>query len=99
MRTKWDLFRPVAENYALVMDSNRNPLRRLPAAQRSQIMIYLSMMWTTIFCAAFGVWYWYGELILAHILIVVGVALTAATFTRASRVVDGETPAVQKPLA
>lgn len=66
MRTNAGLFIPIKDNYALIMDSDRNPLQRLPTAKRSQIMIYLSAMWTTIFCAAFGVWYWYGELILAH---------------------------------
>jgi len=38
----------VRNNYALIMDANRNPLWRLPPAQRFQTMIYLSIMWTTI---------------------------------------------------
>ena len=100
MRKNVGLFALIKENYALIMDSDKNPLQRLPAAQRSQIMIYLSVMWTTIFCAAFGVWFWYGELILAHILIVVGLALTGITFSRASRGADGaETGQVRTPLA
>jgi len=100
MRKNVGLFALIKENYALIMDSDKNPLQRLPAAQRSQIMIYLSVMWTTIFCAAFGVWFWYGELILAHILIVVGLALTGITFSRASRGADGaETSQVRTPLA
>jgi len=44
--------RTVTTNYSLIMDANKNPLGRLPAAQRFQIMIYLAVMWTTIFCAA-----------------------------------------------
>ena len=52
--------------YRAVMDSDYNPLRSLPPAQRFQLMAFLSLMWTTIFCAAAGTWFWYGELIVVH---------------------------------
>lgn len=78
--------RTVTTNYSLIMDANKNPLGRLPAAQRFQIMIYLAIMWTTIFCASLGVWFWYGELIAAHMLLVLGVLLTGMTFSRAEHV-------------
>ena len=42
--------------YRSVMDSNFNPLRNLPTAQRFQIMMFLSVMWTTIFCATACGW-------------------------------------------
>ena len=38
--------------YRAVMDPSINPLRNAPPAQRFQLMLYLSIMWTTIFCAA-----------------------------------------------
>ena len=72
--------------YRAVMDSDVNPLRSLPRAQRFQIMVTLSIMWTTIFCAGAGAWFWYGELIVAHMLIALGILVTGVTFHRASSV-------------
>jgi len=72
--------------YRAVMDSDVNPLKHLPPAQRFQIMVYLSIMWTTIFCAGSGAWLWYGELIVLHVLVAFGVLATGFTFRRASRV-------------
>ena len=46
--------------YKTIMDSNRNPLRALLPQQRFQIMVVLSLMWTTIFCTMAGAWLWYG---------------------------------------
>ena len=68
-------------SYALIMDANRNPLWRLPPAQRFQTMIYLSIMWTTVFCAAFGIWSWYGQLVVAHMLVILGFVSTSITFS------------------
>ena len=66
-----------------LMDSRLNQLRSLPPAQRFQIMAGLSMMWTTIFCAGIGVWFWYGQLLTLHILVAFGVAVTSVTFYQA----------------
>jgi hypothetical protein len=79
------LVQALTTNYARIMDADRNPLWRLPPAQRFQTMIYLAIMWTTIFCAAFGLWFWYGELIVAHMLVAFGFVLTSTTFTGAKR--------------
>ena len=75
----------ITTNYALIMDADRNPLWRLPPAQRFQIMIYLSIMWTTIFSAAFGLWFWYGQLVVAHMLVILGFVLTNVTFSIGGR--------------
>ena len=75
----------IRENYTAIMSANKNPLRMLPVAQRFQAMVYLSVMWTSIFCTGFGAWYWYGELIVGHVLVVLGIALTTVTFRSASR--------------
>ena len=72
--------------YREVMDSNVNPLRNLPFAQRFQLMSFLSIMWTTIFCIGYGAWAVYGELVVAHVLLVLGALVTAYTFDRARRV-------------
>lgn len=73
------------ELYRTVMDSDRNPLSNLPPAQRFQIMVVLSAMWTTIFCTAAGAWFWYGELLFAHVLVALGIAMTGATFHSATK--------------
>jgi hypothetical protein len=68
------------ELYRSIMDSDQNPLNTLPPAQRFQVMVVLSLMWTSIFCTAASVWFWYGELIAVHILLALGVSITGMTF-------------------
>lgn len=72
--------------YRAVMDLDVNPLKNLLPAQRFQIMVFLSIMWTTIFCAGAGAWFWYGELIALHVLVAFGFLVTGLTFHRANRV-------------
>ena len=68
------------------MKSESNPLRNLAPAQRFQVMIFLSVMWTTIFTASMTLWVWYGELMTAHILLALGTLITGYTFRLASQV-------------
>jgi hypothetical protein len=84
MTTIARLIAAMQQNYALIMEADKNPLMILPPAQRFQIMIYLSLMWTTIFYAAFGIWIWYGQ-ILAINMLVLGIAVTGMTFEIAAR--------------
>ena len=70
--------------YRAIMDPSINPLRNLPATQRFQTMLYLSVMWTTIFCAAAGAWVWYGEIVVAHVLLTAGIVVTGLTFRAAN---------------
>ena len=70
--------------YNNIMDSQRNPLRTLPPAQRLQAMIILSVMWSTIFCLSTTAWVWYGELVVGHTLVILGIAVTAMTFRAAA---------------
>ena len=70
----------------LIMDPDANPLRHLPPVQRFQIMVYLSIMWTTIFSAASGAWLWYGHLMIGHVLIASGFLATGWTFHQANTV-------------
>ena len=71
--------------YNSIMDSNNNPLRNLAPIHRFQIMTVLSLMWTCIFCAAAGLWMWYGEILAAHLLVALGVLITGITFRTASQ--------------
>ena len=70
--------------YRSVMNSDENPLKDLPSAQRFQIMTYLSVMWTTVFCLGTGAWFLYGTIILAHLAITLGIVITAWTFHSAN---------------
>ena len=70
------------------MSSESNPLRNLPPAQHFQVMIFLSVMWTTIFTASSTLWVWYGELMTGHILLALGTLITGSTFRLASKVTD-----------
>lgn len=73
------------EFYDLVMDPKRNPLRHVPPAQRFQVMLLLSVMWTTIFTAAIGIWFLYGALLVGHALILTGIAVTAHVFSLSAK--------------
>jgi hypothetical protein len=69
--------------YRSIMDSNFNSLRTLPVAQRFQIMLFLSVMWTNIFCLSAGAWIWFGEIVVFHVLAVAGFIITGLIFRRA----------------
>lgn len=71
--------------YRGIMDPNVNPLNKLPPVQRFQIMTYLSLMWTTIFCVGTGAWLWYGQLIFLHIGVALGLVMTGWTFGTARK--------------
>ena len=73
----------IKSTYEAVMNPDINPLRHLPPAQRFQVTVYLGLMWTTIFCAAGGLWVWYGELVFVHILLAAGTLITGWTFNTA----------------
>ncbi|MDA0787632.1 MAG: hypothetical protein O3B37_15230 [Proteobacteria bacterium] len=66
------------------MDPDLNPLSDPPRALRFQIIVVLSLMWTAIFSAMAGVWFFYDALVIMHLLAATGVLLTGATF-RAAR--------------
>jgi len=62
------------------MSENENPLNALPSAQRFQLMLWLSLMWSSIFCGIAGVWLWYGELMINHLLFALGCTATGVNF-------------------
>lgn len=71
--------------YRMIFDADVNPLRNLPAGQRFQLMVYLSFMWTAIFCASTSAWFWYGHLVAIHVLVLLGLLATGWTFRQARR--------------
>lgn len=72
-------------SYEAVMYHRRNPLRGLDRTRRFQVMTLLSIMWTTIFSATFGAWFYFGELMIGHVLLLLGVIVTGSTFRMTER--------------
>jgi len=66
-----------------LMDSTVNPLRDQSIGQKLLIASSLAIMWTAIACAAIGAWFWYGELVVSHALVVLGCVVTGITFQNA----------------
>lgn len=82
--------------YGLIMDSEKNPLRFLRPAQRFQVMLFLSIMWTSVFCSAAGLWVWYGALVSAHMLVLLAIFITAMTFQIAKSINGTTTAAIYR---
>lgn len=71
--------------YDVVMNPDVSSLRYLPVQQRMQAMIALAIMWTLIFTISTGAWLYYGYLLAAHVLVPVGLLVTAVTFRSAEK--------------
>ena len=78
------LRRAITDPYRAIMDPSVNPLMNLPASQRFQIMVYLGTMWTVIFCVGTGAWLWFGQLVVFHLLVALGLLVTGLTFRGAN---------------
>ena len=68
--------------YNLVMNADNNPFWRLPKAQRFQVMMWLSMMWTAIFSIGIGTFSYFGHLVGLHAAVLIGLLLTSWMFAR-----------------
>ena len=88
-RTVYSLFQ-TEENrchlYRVIMKTERNRLRISPSGQRFQLMIFSSVIWTTIFTASTTLYVWYGKLGAGHFLLALGIVITGSTFRLASGV-------------
>lgn len=72
--------------FQVVLDPKMNPLAKLHPAQRLQIMIMLSVMWSLIFCGMAGIMVWYPAYVAAHlVLLAIGTVVTALVFRSASK--------------
>lgn len=74
----------ISNSYAVVMDPQINPLRRLPKMVRFQIMTILALAWSVVFCLWMGAIQMIGLSWTAHALLLVGVYFTADIFRRAA---------------
>ena len=73
------------DTYSVVMDERKNPLQGLPKAQCFQIMTFLSVMWSSLFCLAIGSYAFWGELVVGHVAVAAGVVLTGLTFRQVNQ--------------
>ena len=77
--------------YNGVMDADWNPLRAIPSvSMRHLIMQLLSWMWCIIFSLYFGSFIVFGITVAAHLLLIFGTFITAATFNAAPKVINKE---------
>ncbi len=79
--------------YSAIMDHNANPLRGLPRAQCFQVMLLLSVVWTTAFCLAIGSFLWWGELVAVHLALGLAALITGLTFKLAEKPREMSEPA------
>ena len=76
----------IIDNWNLVMDDTRNPLRNIPnTATRHMIMQVLAWMWCIVFGIIVGSMYAGVFSMLLHTLLLGAIAVTVATFETAKR--------------
>jgi hypothetical protein len=79
------MIRSLAATWRLVMDSDSNPLMRIPKMQRFQMMQVLAYMWSFVFAAWVGSAMVFGVSVAGHAILLIGVFFTAGVFRRARR--------------
>ena len=75
----------MANAWQVVMDPERNPLRKLPRMVTFQLMTVLAWMWCTVFSLWIGAMWLLGPSMVVHTVLLVGVFFTAAIFQQADR--------------
>ena len=79
------MIRSLAATWRLVMDSESNPLMRIPKMQRFQMMQVLAYMWSLVFAAWVGSALIFGVSVVGHAILLIGVFFTAGVFRLARR--------------
>ena len=74
----------IKRTYSLIMDADSNGLFRLPKIVRFQLMTYLALMWSVVFCVWVGAVAMIGPSMAAHAILLVGVFFTADIFRRSA---------------
>jgi len=76
----------IKQTWALVMDSERNPLRHIPDINtRHMVMQVLAWMWCIIFSMYLGSIAAFGVSASIHALLIAGIFITLGTFETAKR--------------
>ena len=79
------MIRNLAGTWRLVMDSEANPLMRVPKMQRFQMMQVLAYMWSIVFAAWVGSAMAFGFSAAVHSILLIGIFFTDGVFRRARR--------------
>ena len=79
------MIRSLAATWRLVMDTDSNPLMRIPKMQRFQMMQVLAYMWSFVFAAWVGSALVFGVSAVGHAILLIGVFFTAGVFRHARR--------------
>ena len=74
------MIRSLAPTWRLVMDSDSNPLMRIPKMQRFQMMQVLAYMWSLVFAAWAGSALIFGVSVIGHSILLLGIFFTASAF-------------------
>ena len=76
----------IKQTWALIMDSERNPLRHIPDINtRHMVMQVLAWMWCIIFSMYIGSITVFGVSASLHALLIAGIFITLGTFETAKR--------------
>ena len=76
----------IKQIWALIMDSNKNPLRHIPDTNtRHMVMQVLAWMWCIIFSMYIGSITVFGVSASLHALLIAGIFITLGTFETAKR--------------
>ena len=76
----------ILDNWNLVMDHNKNPLRNIPSLPvRHMLMQVLAWMWVIVFTIASGTWAYAGINAIVHTALIAGIVVTVAVFETAKR--------------
>tara|TARA_R110000803_G_scaffold17479_4_gene47031 strand:- start:1 stop:297 length:297 start_codon:yes stop_codon:yes gene_type:complete len=76
----------IVDNWNLVMDHNKNPLRNIPSLPvRHMLMQVLAWMWVIVFTIASGTWAYAGINAIVHTALIAGIVVTVAVFETAKR--------------
>ena len=76
----------IKQIWALIMDSNKNPLRHIPDTNtRHMVMQVLAWMWCIIFSMYLGSITVFGVSASLHALLIAGIFITLGTFETAKR--------------
>ena len=72
--------------WKMIMDPSTTAFMRLPKVVRFQLMVVLSLLWSTIFCVSAGLIVWLPGYILVHVvLIAIGIFGTRWSFKNAEK--------------
>ena len=74
----------VREQWDVVMDETKNPLKSYSLPTAHMIMQLLAWMWSAIFSVSFGSYYLFGVMAVGHILVIAGLFITLMVFKKAN---------------